>query len=281
MISVVVITFNRSGSLANCLTSLLKQSEKPHEIIVVDDGSTDDTKRVVKSFKDVRYVHQKHSGIAAARNLGIESVKGDIIAFTDDDCVADKDWLRNLSTAFRRYPSVAAVGGAVENGIDDDIHWAYHMLNFSKWIKRGRPRLIRDVPTANAAYRIDKVRGITFKKDGYPRCEDLFFSLDIRKAGGKVLFYPDALVYHRPKMDKRRFVSLQRIHGVGYMKRAYKADGIKGWIIRRCPWLGFSMLGILYYAKDCLRYGVYRQRFIRNLPLIIYGEYERVKGMTK
>lgn len=85
-ISVIIPTHNRAEFLMDVLESVYCQTRKPFEIIVVDDGSTDNTREAVsKSFKDVDYIHQKNSGPAAARNAGIARARGDVIVFLDDD----------------------------------------------------------------------------------------------------------------------------------------------------------------------------------------------------
>jgi len=85
-ISVVIPTYNRVESLSRALNSILTQIEKPDEIIVVDDGSTDNTAELIKNhFPDVRYIFQKNNGVSAARNVGIEASNYDWIAFLDSD----------------------------------------------------------------------------------------------------------------------------------------------------------------------------------------------------
>lgn len=86
MVSVVIPTFNRAHFLREAIDSILAQSVPVYEIIVVDDGSTDETQSVVKAYKGpVRYLWQKNQGPSAARNHGIREAKGDWIAFLDSD----------------------------------------------------------------------------------------------------------------------------------------------------------------------------------------------------
>jgi glycosyltransferase involved in cell wall biosynthesis len=87
-ISVIIPTWNRSSYLARALESVYAQSISPHEVIVVDDGSTDDTREIIKQhFKDVRYLYQENRGVSSARNTGIRAAGGDWIALLDsDDC---------------------------------------------------------------------------------------------------------------------------------------------------------------------------------------------------
>jgi glycosyltransferase involved in cell wall biosynthesis len=86
LVSVIIPTFNCPEFLKAAIESVLAQAYTELEVVVVDDGSTDNTPEVVRQFKDrVRYVHQNNAGTAAARNTGIKSASGEVIAFLDHD----------------------------------------------------------------------------------------------------------------------------------------------------------------------------------------------------
>jgi GT2 family glycosyltransferase len=109
-VSVVVATFNGGRTLRTCLESLTRLNYPDYEVILVDDGSTDATPEIAKSFSPVRYLRQTNQGLSAARNAGIHAASGEIIAFTDDDCRADEDWLYYLVGDLLR-SDCAGVGG--------------------------------------------------------------------------------------------------------------------------------------------------------------------------
>ena len=94
MVSVVIPTYNRADLLEEVLRSVLQQTYQDFEVIIVDDGSTDDTRERVAAFQSdprVRYIYQENRGLAGARNTGIRASQGDYIAFLDDDDI----WLRD------------------------------------------------------------------------------------------------------------------------------------------------------------------------------------------
>src|SRR5208282_2909987 len=86
-VSVIVPTWNGAGKIKHCLAALHSQNlDRPFEIVVVDDGSTDDTVEVVAGYPRVRVISQPNAGPAAARNRGAREALGDIVVFTDDHC---------------------------------------------------------------------------------------------------------------------------------------------------------------------------------------------------
>jgi glycosyltransferase involved in cell wall biosynthesis len=99
-IAVVLPTYNRAALLGRAIESVLSQQRRPHELIVVDDGSTDDTTAVVSRFGDaVRYVVSRHGGAAAARNRGVEYAQSPFVAFLDSDDYWDSGHLRRMGDA--------------------------------------------------------------------------------------------------------------------------------------------------------------------------------------
>jgi glycosyltransferase involved in cell wall biosynthesis len=86
MVSVIIPTFNRENYVTKAIDSVLAQTYPDYEIVVVDDGSTDNTKEVIRKYKDkIRYLYQKNQGVSSARNSGIKASRGEWIAFLDSD----------------------------------------------------------------------------------------------------------------------------------------------------------------------------------------------------
>ncbi|MBC8500295.1 MAG: glycosyltransferase [Nanoarchaeota archaeon] len=114
LISVVVLTFNRAQLLKTCLESLSGQdiSKKKYEIVVVDDGSTDNTYSIANKY-DVWYIKQKHSGVSTARNNGIRNAKGDIICFVADDYLFPENYLATINDFFKKHKSVDVISFSI------------------------------------------------------------------------------------------------------------------------------------------------------------------------
>lgn len=115
-ITAAICTRHRPLQLARALDSLLAQSAAPAEIIVVDNAPSDDAtaRLVTERFSGVRYLREPVPGLDFARNRALGEAAGEIVAFLDDDAVADRDWCRALKRVFESAPDVAVCTGRVE-----------------------------------------------------------------------------------------------------------------------------------------------------------------------
>lgn len=106
MISIVIPLYNKERSIGKTIRTVLNQSCQDYEVVIVNDGSTDGSVEVVKSFSDsrIRLVNQPNAGVSAARNRGVEESRGEIIAFLDADDEWDVDYLCVMSDLVKAYP---------------------------------------------------------------------------------------------------------------------------------------------------------------------------------
>ena len=111
--SLIIPAYNAEPSLASCLRSALSQSlpRKDYEIILVDDGSVDNTRKIAESFP-ITYYHQENRGPAVARNRGAQAATGEILIFTDSDCLLDFDFLKNIVAPIEQNPEVVGAQGS-------------------------------------------------------------------------------------------------------------------------------------------------------------------------
>ncbi|MCK4888016.1 MAG: glycosyltransferase family 2 protein [Planctomycetes bacterium] len=109
-VSVIIPTYNRSSWVLKSINSVLEQSYNNLECLVIDDGSTDETGNLVKEIKDKRlkYIYQKHLGVAAARNRGLYEMEGEFVAFLDSDSIWPNDFLFTMIKTFKENPSFGA-----------------------------------------------------------------------------------------------------------------------------------------------------------------------------
>ncbi len=201
--SVVVPTFNSEKRLAECLDALENQScpRDLYEIIVVDDGSRDDTARIAKRF-NVRYRRQENRGPASARNNGAGVAEGDILLFTDDDCAPDRAWIAEMTS------SLAAEGIVGVKGVyrtAQSALWArFAQAEFHDRYRRLRKRKTIDmVDTHAAGYKKDVFLAMGGFDESFPvpNNEDVDLSYRMSVQGHKMVFNPNAVVWHADHPD--------------------------------------------------------------------------------
>jgi len=112
IVSVIIPCYNQGKYLSKAIESVLEQTYRHFEIIVVDDGSVDDTKTVATVYPEVKYVFQRNQGLAAARNTGIENCKGSLIVFLDSDDWLVPEALQINTTFILQQPELAFVSGS-------------------------------------------------------------------------------------------------------------------------------------------------------------------------
>lgn len=119
LVSVVICTQKRAETLEKyALNSILKLKYPNYEVVVIDDDSKNKTQEILKKFKNkiknlTIIKNNRARGLCYVRNLGVKYSKGEIIAFTDDDCIVDKNWLKELVKPFLRDPNIMVVGGKI------------------------------------------------------------------------------------------------------------------------------------------------------------------------
>ncbi len=214
-VSVVVACYNGESTLRACLESLLRLRYPDYEIIVVDDGSTDQTPAILAEFQQVRTVRVRSNlGLSAARNLGIRAATGAIIAFTDADCRVDPDWLRFLVAGMDE-PDVAGAGGPNLLPEDDPPVAAVIM------VAPGGPahvlledRTAEHVPGCNMAFwkwALDAIEGFDpiFRSAG----DDVDVCWRLQRRGWLLRFAPAAFVWHHRRSSIRGYLRQQAGYG--------------------------------------------------------------------
>lgn len=108
-VSVIIPVYNEEKFIKNCLDSLMKQEEKPDEIIVVDNNCVDRTISIVKKYKGVKIIQEKKQGIVHARNAGFNAANSDILARCDADTIVPVDWIKKIKNDFAKNKKIVAV----------------------------------------------------------------------------------------------------------------------------------------------------------------------------
>lgn len=240
LVSIVLITCNRAPLLQRCIASLAAQTWRPLELVVVDDGSRDATPQLLLELGrelppqlPLRIcTHADNRGIGAARNTGIAAARGELIAFTDDDCTAAPDWIERLIEPFATDPSLGVVGGGVDE--PPDRTWAQRASEGINFLGTTRRR-VRAIVGCNMAYRAAFLRMHPFDDGARAYADELDRCLDAAAAGFGVLFTPSARVTHHHRQTVAAFLRQQHRRGRGSVWVRHKhGHGLwphKHWIV--------------------------------------------------
>ena len=212
--SVVVCSYNGGKTLDRCLASLKDINYPNYEVILVDDGSKDDTQEIAARHPWVRNIQQVNKGLSYARNVGAHAATGDVIVYTDSDCMADPDWLYYLIGTLLS-GDYAGVGGP--NISPPAENWVQACVSAAP----GGPShvLLTDVvaehiPGCNMAFHrwaFNQVGGFDpeYRKAG----DDVDFCWRLQQSGGVIAFSPAAIVWHYRRFTLKAFQKQQEGYG--------------------------------------------------------------------
>jgi GT2 family glycosyltransferase len=214
-VSIVVASYEGGRTLPACLDSLRHLNYPDYEVILVDDGSTDDTARIASHYPEVRTIHQTNMGLSAARNTGINAATGEIVAFTDSDCRADEDWLHYLVGDLLK-TDAAAIGG--HNFPPPEDNWIAGCVAASP----GGPahvllddRNAEHIPGCNMAFwkwALDEINGfdVRFRAAG----DDVDVCWRLLQHGYKIAFTHAGFVWHYRRNSVGAYLRQQRGYGI-------------------------------------------------------------------
>lgn len=227
LISVVVVCFNGLDITRSCLDSLLRQDYPSKEIILVDNGSQEDIKTVVKrDYPQVRFIRlDKNYGFAGGYNRGMAEARGEHIAIINNDAVASPAWLSALAAAARKDTAIGAVASVILDGnrpgVLDSCGVGVALDGMSRQLQRGQkpslPAAPKEVlvPSGCAClYRAQALKTVgLFDESFFAYCEDTDLGLRLAWAGFKTVVAPDAVVTHYYSLTTGKF-SLQKVFWV-------------------------------------------------------------------
>jgi len=203
-ISAIVPAYNAEDTIDQCLDALARQTvpRETYEVIVVDDGSSDGTWARVEAHPGVRLLTQVNVGPAAARNRGVQHARGEIVLFTDADCVPAEDWIARMAAPFRD-PAIVGVKGAYLTDQRALVARFVQIEYEDKYDRMAREPAIDFIDTYAAAYRRDVFLANGGFDTAFPTAsvEDQEFSFRLAGQGHRMVFVPEARVRHLGHAD--------------------------------------------------------------------------------
>jgi glycosyltransferase involved in cell wall biosynthesis len=213
-VSVVVCAYNAERTINACLASLETLNYPDYEVIVVNDGSADRTLQIAEQYSYCRIISQPNMGLSVARNVGAHAATGEIVAYTDSDCVADPDWLAYL-VAKMQSAGLAACGGPNFPPPEDSL------VPAAVAVSPGGPThvLVSDdvaehIAGCNMAFRRDVLLALggfdpLFRAAG----DDVDICWRFQDAGYTIGFSPAAVVWHFRRNTVRAYLGQQKGYG--------------------------------------------------------------------
>jgi glycosyltransferase involved in cell wall biosynthesis len=254
-VSVVVCARNAEKTIKECVESVLTQSFKDFELIVVDDGSTDSTKEILKKFQSnskVKLFFQTHKGIASARNTGIHCSSGEFVAFIDSDCIAEKNWLEELLKSFSDKISVSSGGpnrtpkNRNQKGKNFGLVLDFFSKTGSSYVKNSNKLIeVSHNPSCNSIYRSRILKEFNGFNERLSSNEDPELDFRIKRKGYKIVFNPKAIVFHYRKDSFKKVLKQAFWFGKGRMQAIKLHLGMAEWF-RLIPSLFLALLFISF-----------------------------------
>ncbi|MFW5953546.1 MAG: glycosyltransferase [Candidatus Natronoplasma sp.] len=217
-VSVIINVYNEEENIEDCLDSLLDQTYDDFELLVVDDGSTDDTMEIVERYSEkfnLNTCRTEHIGLQKARKMGVDRSTGDIVIIVDADEIFKPDFLENMLSPFSD-GEVGAVGGMLKSVGEGWVTDAYGALNEIFYTIRTDGEEVDWIQGGCSAFRkeaLEETGGLTTEDTS----EDKDISWKLKNAGWKVVLSENAVAYHK---DPQTLGSLmKREYDIG--KREY------------------------------------------------------------
>jgi glycosyltransferase involved in cell wall biosynthesis len=222
LVSIIIPVYNERRDIISCLESLKAQTYKPIEIIVIDDGSTDKTLKILKKLKGIRLIKQEHQGPGAARNKGAKKARGEILVFVDADMTFHRQFIERLTKPIREGKAIGTF--SKEEFVSNNETNLARAWSINRGFKEGRmhPADYPDKQNVFRAVRKDKFDSVSGfdTKVGYT--DDWTLS---KKLNSQAIAAPGAIFYHRnpdtlaEAMTQARWMA-QRPYKLGIIGRA-------------------------------------------------------------
>lgn len=278
-LSVIIPTHNSEKSLTECLNSLISQSypREKFEIIIVDDGSTDQTLEIVKKFKINEILQTRPCSISKARNIGVKNAHSEFLAFVDSDCEVDSKWVEVIVNELK---SSQAITGPVLNGNEQShVAWAEYFIEFGSCHERRKRSFVRFLPGCSSAC----TKEAFDKAGGYPdlrASEDVIFGQCLKKANVELVFIPQMKIKHLCRTDWNHVSSNMKLLGKYFVRTRKKVPSIKYSSLVRSRWqIPLIFFGRVFKSLINAKNSGKILKYVISFPYIIAAMISYCKGI--
>lgn len=240
-LSVLIVTRNRKDDLMDCINSLEKQTSLPNEVIIIENNSTKTLKKTLKQYNKfpIHYYLEKQVNISKARNKSISKATGDVLIFTDDDCLLEKNFINNLRQTFKStsHKTITGVLGTTINlyknnryaSLEQQIYEAW----FSQYLSTEKVSSLSSGMFINTRCfairkRVLDNHNLQFNNLSPHKIEDTEFGIrlfnTINLTKNKIIYDPKIKVFHK---NSQSILEL--------MKRSYYSSSGKRWLLQQYP----------------------------------------------
>ena len=277
--SIIVPVFNRPDEVDELLQSLVGQTLKDFEVVIVEDGSEKPCKDVCDKYAgkiDLKYFMKKNSGPGQSRNYGAERANGEYLIVLDSDVVLPEGYLKAVDDELRREPADAFGGPdcAHDSFTETQKAISYSMTSFftTGGIRGGKKKLDKFYPRS---FNMGIRRDVYMRLGGFSKMrfgEDIDFSIRIFKAGCKCRLFPEAWVWHKRRTDMRKF--FRQVYNSGIARvNLYKKYPESLKLVHLLPMV-FTVVVILLFLVACFG----RIMMVYGNPADFYSWYYLVVG---
>lgn len=211
-ISVLIPTRNRATLLGHCLQSLVQQTTRPHEVIIINNASSDNTMDVIK-------IHSRHLRILVLDvdsrsypllyNSGIEAASSDVIAILDDDCRVDKHWVRNITSVFLKTTFPCVVQGRVIGYPLSNPYAAIMSRHYKEWLKSNfiDKKRLSVLDTKNVAFPARLIKSNLFLTQLSHGSHDIELAKRLTAKDISIIYHPEIKAWHKERTTLLGFIS--------------------------------------------------------------------------
>lgn len=259
-VTIIIPVLNGESIIGKCLRAIEKQTYKGKiQTVVINDGSTDNTSQVVQQFSGVKLIEQENRGRAAARNRGISESTGDIIVFTDSDCIPDTHWLEKLIERLLEKENRGVISGSITIPEDANL---WQLIDHQAWAHSTGPEDPAGPTLFGSTANMCIFRQVFNQVDGFDNkllgSEDSDLTLRVHKAGYENFFDPSAMIeHHHPRTSMVSFMKQRYNYGKWTIQTVLKHKPLtqyswifpKNRILLTLFWPAYAIMATMFTIK--------------------------------